>query len=112
MSLLKHIINLLIDGQIYYNIEEEVGFPSNMSMWNSLQKIAGAQDKTVKSIRRGGILFQKKEDKPDSEIEGVIMMYVFYNDHMWSTFFFFADGTNKEMPPPGADHYMTNTRAK
>ncbi len=117
MFFLQHLINQLIGGRVFDNINEnlsdhEAGIPSNVSIWTALKKIADVQEKKVKAIRRGGILFQQKEDRPDSEIEAAIMVYVFYTDHTWSTFFFFADGTNKEMPPPGADHYMTNTRAK
>lgn len=106
---IQHIIRQLISGDAYdvlFNTHSpaEVGLPSNVMIWQAMNKIANYREKSIKAMTRGGILFQKKEDQPDAEIETAIMVYVFYTDHTWSTFFVFADGTNKEMQPPGADY--------
>lgn len=105
----QFILNQLINGNAYDALfndhtPAEVEIASNAMIWDSINKVANYREKTIQSFRRGGILFQKKEDQLQSEIEIAVMVYVFYYDHTWSTFFVFADGTSKEMQPPGADY--------
>ena len=109
MNFIQVAINSIIDGVIFnrgsvLGTDVEGGVPSSQTIWDAVNKVSHYREKKIKSLRRAGLLFQKKEDQPLAELEAAIMVYVFYDDHTWSTFFVFADGTSKEMQPPGADY--------
>lgn len=105
MNFFKTVINAIIDGGMFVaeylkHPDVEVGIPSNATVAECIYTNASFKEKKVKAMVYGGVLLQKKEDQPNADIEIARMVYVFYNDHTWTTFFVFADATMKEMLPP------------